>query len=189
MAVLRVLSGYKRTTEAQTSKRTTEAESVCAVVRAVDSCSVAHFSTRPPGALLALRTLRLRTLRLLFRKLVSGGAGGSICMTRISTPKHAREPTQETEGQESLETYRRGWHTQEYETDYAGQGLLPERWSPLHMLPERWSALHMSCQDHVSAAQSEHQPLVGLRAQEAASFAFKEAGQEREVETIPHSPL
>ena len=179
MAVLRVLSGYKRTTEAQTSKRTTEAESVCAVVRAVDSCSVAHFSTRPPGALLALRTLRLRTLRLLFRKLVSGGAGGSICMTRISTPKHAREPTQETEGQESLETYRRGWHTQEYETDYAGQGLLPERWSPLHM----------PCQDHVSAAQSEHQALVGLRAQEAASFAFKEAGQEREVETIPHSPL
>ena len=167
MAVLRVLSGYKRTTEAQTSKRTTEAESVCAVVRAVDSCSVAHFSTRPPGALLALR------------KLVSGGAGGSIGMTRISTPKHAREPTQETEGQESLETYRRGWHTQEYETDYAGQGLLPERWSPLHM----------SCQDHISAAQSQHQPLVRLRAQEAASFAFKEAGQEREVETIPHSPL
>jgi hypothetical protein len=100
-------------------------------------------------------------------------------MTRISTPKHAREPTQETEGQESLETYRRGWHTQEYETDYAGQGLLPERWSPLHM----------SCQDHISAAQSQHQPLVRLRAQEAASFAFKEAGQEREVETIPHSPL
>jgi hypothetical protein len=99
-------------------------------------------------------------------------------MTRISTPKHAREPTQETEGQESLETYHRGRHTQEYETDYAGQGLLPERLSPLHM----------SCQDRISGAQSEDEALVGLRAHEAASFAFKEAGQEREVETIHVAP-
>ena len=69
-------------------------------------------------------------------------------MTRISTPKHVREPTQETEGEESLETHHRGRPTQEHEADYAVA-------------------------------------LVGLRAQEAASFTFKEAGQEREVETMP----
>jgi len=46
----------------------------------------------------------------------------------------------------------------------------------------------MTYQNRKSGAQSEEEALVRLRAQEAACFAFKEAGQEREVELIPQRP-